>query len=106
MIDVIILNRNLGEVCDNLVERLNSFLIEGKDQVIVVDSGSEPQLRSRFTSIGLSDELTHQQGLRFGRGMNLGLQHRESLENKILGFYYFRLIQKLLNGICIGSCKT
>lgn len=82
MIDVIILNRNLGEVCDNLVERLNSFLIEGKDQVIVVDSGSEPQLRSRFTSIGLSDELTHQQGLRFGRGMNLGLQHRESLENK------------------------
>jgi GT2 family glycosyltransferase len=82
LIDVIILNRNLGEVCDALVEKLNSFLIQGVDRVIVVDSGSESSLKSRYTSVGLSDELTHQQGLRFGRGMNLGLQYRESLGAK------------------------
>lgn len=81
MIDVIILNRNLGEVCDRLVENLGNFL-EADDQIIVVDSGSEEHLKSRFTSIGLSDELTRKQGLRFGRGMNLGLKFRRDNEGK------------------------
>jgi len=81
MIDVIILNRNLGNVCDALVEKLSAHLNKDFDRIIVVDSGSEVELKSRHTSVGLDDEETRQHGLRFGRGMNLGLQYRRNLEN-------------------------
>jgi GT2 family glycosyltransferase len=81
MIDVIILNRNLGEVCDALVLKLSEFIDKSTDQIIVVDSGSESDLKSKHTSVGLDDEFTRKQGLRFGRGMNLGLNHRRNLES-------------------------
>ena len=81
MIDVIILNRNLGEVCDALVDKLSAHLNKDLDRIIVVDSGSEAELKSRHTSVGLDDEETRRHGLRFGRGMNLGLQYRRNLEN-------------------------
>jgi GT2 family glycosyltransferase len=80
MIDIIILNRNLGEVCDALVAKLSAHLDLELDNMIVVDSGSEPELKSRHTSIGLDDERTRQHGLRFGRGMNLGLEYRRNLQ--------------------------
>jgi GT2 family glycosyltransferase len=80
MIDVIILNRNLGEVCDALILKLSTYLNLDLDNIIVVDSGSEPGLKSRYTSVGLDDEHTRQHGLRFGRGMNLGLEYRRSLQ--------------------------
>ena len=81
MIDVIILNRNLGEVCDALVEKLSTHLNKDLDHIIVVDSGSETELKSRHTSVGLDDKETRQHGLRFGRGMNLGLKYRRNLES-------------------------
>lgn len=81
MIDIIILNRNLGEVCDALVSKLSEFIDNRTDQIIVVDSGSEANLKSQHTSVGLDDEFTKKHGLRFGRGMNLGLQYRRNLEN-------------------------
>ena len=80
MIDVIILNRNLGEVCDALVAKLSTYLDLELDNIIVVDSGSEPELKSRHTSVGLDDKNTRQNGLRFGRGMNLGLEYRRNLQ--------------------------
>ena len=80
MIDVIILNRNLGEVCDALVAKLSAHLDLELDNIIVVDSGSEPELKSRHTSVGLDDKNTRQNGLRFGRGMNLGLEYRRNLQ--------------------------
>ncbi len=81
MIDVIILNRNLGEVCDALVGKLSALLNKDSDQIIVVDSGSEEELKSRHTSVGLDDEETRNHGLRFGKGMNLGLKFRRQLKN-------------------------
>jgi len=80
MIDVIILNRNLGEVCDALVLKLSAHLDMSLDQIIVVDSGSEEELKSRYTSISIDDERTRQHGLRYGRGMNVGLQYRRNLQ--------------------------
>lgn len=80
MIDVIILNRNLGEVCDALIVKLSAHLDLELDNIIVVDSGSDSELKSRHTSVGLDDEKTRQHGLRFGRGMNLGLEYRRSLQ--------------------------
>lgn len=80
MIDIIILNRNLGRVCDNLVESLGD-LLGSDDTVTVVDAGSRDDGKSVFTSVESQDDYTREFGLRFGRGMNLGLEYREQIGN-------------------------
>jgi len=75
MIDVLILNRNLGEVCDALVADLSARL-STRDTLTVIDSGSDSSLKSRHTTIHVADKETKKHGLRFNRGMNVGLQYR------------------------------
>ena len=75
MIDVLILNRNLGEVCDALVADLSARL-STQDTLTVIDSGSDSSLKSRHTTIHVADKETREHGLRFNRGMNVGLQYR------------------------------
>jgi len=66
----IILNRNLGEVCDNLRKKL---LDKGIMDVIVVDSSTDELLQSKFVSIGAIDHEAKTNGYRINRGFNLGL---------------------------------
>lgn len=75
MIDVLILNRNLGNVCDRLTEDLLTRL-GPEDTITVVDAGSRNEQKSAYTSVHCEDSYTQEHGLRFGRGMNLGLKHR------------------------------
>lgn len=76
MLDIIILNRNLGDVCDALVSDLQAR-IRPNDEIIVVEAGSEPSRRSAHAAVVADDEETREMGLRFGRGMNLGLRYRD-----------------------------
>lgn len=68
----IILNRNLGEVCDKLREEL---LNKGILDVIVVDSSTDRSLQSKFVTIGAIDQNALEYGYRINRGFNLGLSH-------------------------------
>ncbi len=75
MIDVIVLNRNLGAICDGLLADIGGRL-GPDDTVTVVDAGSNDEQKSARTSVEAADSYTREHGLRFGRGMNLGLSHR------------------------------
>jgi hypothetical protein len=75
VIDVLILNRNLGEICDSLVRDLESRL-GSDDTITVIDAGSMDGQQSSYTAVKADDSDTRDHGLRFGRGMNLGLKHR------------------------------
>ena len=68
----IVLNRNLPEQTDRLVDRLQSFDSPLVD-VFVVDAGSDPDRRSRFTTWTADSEDARTRGLRYSRGMNFGL---------------------------------
>ena len=68
----VILNRNMGEVCDNLRKKL---LDEGIMDVIVVDSSTDEMLQSKFVSIGSIDQKAKDVGYRINRGFNLGLNY-------------------------------
>jgi len=68
----IILNRNLGEVCDALREEL---LSKGISDVIIVDSSTDKSLQSRFVTIGAIDQNALEHGYRINRGFNLGLNY-------------------------------
>lgn len=72
----IILNRNLGEICDELREEL---LRKGIFDVIVVDSSTDQSLKSKFVTIGAVDQNALDHGYRINRGFNLGLGY--ALEN-------------------------
>jgi hypothetical protein len=72
----IILNRNLGEICDELRKKL---LDMGVSEVIIVDSSTDKMLQSKFITIGAVDENALKQGYRINRGFNLGLSY--ALEN-------------------------
>jgi len=75
VIDVLILNRNLGEVCDLLVRDLKNRVCSS-DTITVIDAGSVDGQESSYTNVKADDAYTREQGLRFGRGMNLGLKYR------------------------------
>ena len=69
-ITVVIVNRNLGKVCDLLIENLTNF---GINQFEVVDASSDINLRSKnATCIPVSEEITAK-GLRINRGFNIGI---------------------------------
>ena len=72
----IILNRNLGKVCDAL--RLE-LLSRGVQNVIVVDSSTDQSLQSEYVTIGATDQSALDHGYRINRGFNLGLNY--ALEN-------------------------
>ena len=66
----IILNRNLGKVCDEL---RNELLSKGVSEVIIVDSSTDKMLQSKFVTIGALDKNALEHGYRINRGFNLGL---------------------------------
>ena len=72
----IILNRNLGEVCDALRKDL---LSKGVTDVIIVDSSTDQSLQSKFVTIGTIDQNAFEHGYRINRGFNLGLSY--AIEN-------------------------
>jgi hypothetical protein len=72
----IILNRNLGEVCDELRRKL---LSQGISDVIIVDSSTDVTLQSKFVTIKAQDKEALKLGFRINRGFNLGLNY--ALEN-------------------------
>lgn len=69
-LSAVILNRNLGQVCDALVDELN---LRGVNDIFVVDASSSPELRSQNATLMPQDFETITKGLRVNRGYNLGL---------------------------------
>jgi len=73
MIDVVILNRNLGHVCDQLYSSVEDRF--GKNvKLVVVDCSTSEDLASSKTTVRADWPEAIQQGLRFGRGMNVGMR--------------------------------
>ena len=72
----IILNRNLGKVCDAL---RNDLLSKGIQDVVIIDSSTDQSLQSKFVTIGAVDQNALEHGYRINRGFNLGLNY--ALEN-------------------------
>lgn len=72
MIDAIILNRNLGEVCDSLYRDVES-LFGPTCRIEVVDSSTSAKLASKKATVVAKTKEALEHGLRFGRGMNMGL---------------------------------
>jgi len=72
----IILNRNLGSVCDAL---RNDLLSKGIQNVVIIDSSTDQFLQSKFVTIGAVDQNAIKHGYRINRGFNLGLNY--ALEN-------------------------
>lgn len=74
VIDVVVLNRNLGSVCDALCAEIDSrFGSESK--LVVVDCSTSPALSSTRKTVVDESEMAIQSGLRFNRGMNKGIAH-------------------------------
>ena len=106
MLDAVVLNRNLGQVCDDLVDTLVSSGVD-LDCIQVVDAGSQAENLSQFTTVFCDDEVTRRDGLRFCRGMNRGLQARKGqvrlnewvallpVDTQLLKWDYNKLTQQL-----------
>jgi hypothetical protein len=73
MIDVVVLNRNLGTVCDALCESAREIFGKGTN-LVVVDCSTSDELASTDVTVRANWPEAIEQGLRFGRGMNAGLQ--------------------------------
>jgi hypothetical protein len=71
-VDVLILNRNMQKVTDELVEKLKAHT--DVQNCLVVDAGSRESEVSKYTFIRDSSERTLQLGLRPNKGFQLGLQ--------------------------------
>jgi hypothetical protein len=78
LIDVLILNRNLKQVTDNLVATLKSD--PRVDFVGVIDAGSRQEEISNFTVVRDDSIEVEQHGLRLNRGFNLGVSWWQSQE--------------------------
>lgn len=72
LISAVIINRNLGTVCDNLVIRLQSF---GIKEIYVVEASTSTKLQSKFANVYPNDVSVTEKGLRINRGFNLGIHH-------------------------------
>jgi len=68
----IILIRNLPKPTDLLYEHLNKYDKEWTD-VYVLEAGSEPENLSQYCTWDIREPDIIEHGLRYGRGMNLGL---------------------------------
>lgn len=85
----LVLNRNLPTVTDILVEHLVRWNGDLSD-VYVIESGSDPERRSRYQSFVADWPEARQHGLRFPRGFNFGLLELEKLRKYD---YYFLVCQ-------------
>lgn len=73
MFGAIIVNRNLGSVCDLLVQSVSEkFPLDYP--VEVVDCSTEESLMSTHATVVDSSPSAQEKGLRFGRGMNQGIK--------------------------------
>jgi hypothetical protein len=77
VIDVAILNRNLGQVCDQLVAKLLTLGVD-QENIVVVDCSTNMTLASTYSSIQVATEEVLQHGLRFNRGMNIAIDLLDS----------------------------
>lgn len=106
MIDVVILNRNLGNIADNLFHDVVRFGIPNEN-IVVVDSGSDNDKLSKFTTLRFNDLNTKESGLRPSRGFNHGITEllsRKSssewilllpVDARILKFDFVKLMQSI-----------
>jgi hypothetical protein len=69
-ITAVIVNRNLGNVCDALIENLTNFGIEKFE---VVEASTDVNLRSKHASCTPVSEEISSKGLRINRGYNIGI---------------------------------
>jgi len=72
----VILNRNLGKISDKLEEDLQSL---GISKIVIVDSSTSINLRSKNATIIQDSPEALREGLRINRGFNLGIA--SALEN-------------------------
>ena len=86
----LILNRNLGNVTDKLVDNILKFNRPYTD-VYVIDSGSNLNKQSKYTTWRASWRSALKKGLRFNRGMNFGLSKLFN-ENKFNNYNFFLLL--------------
>ena len=70
----IILNRNLPKVTDNLVNHLKEHDGNYTD-IFVIEAGSDDNNLSRNTTWHIKDEFTITHGLRYPRGVNIGIKN-------------------------------
>ena len=77
----IILNRNLPDVTDNLVNHINKYDGEFTD-IFVIEAGSDEINLSKNMTWYINDEFTMKNGLRYPRGLNLGIKKLYE-ENKL-----------------------
>ena len=68
----VILNRNLGQKCDDL---RNELLEIGFSEIVIVDSSPDQMLQSEYITIKASDANSIKKGLRINRGFNLGIDY-------------------------------
>lgn len=88
----LILNRNLPEVTDALVEHFQAHDGTVTD-IYVIESGSLPERRSRYSSFVADWPDAMEHGLRFPRGFNFGLIELNKLRQYE---YYFLVCQDAL----------
>ena len=77
----IILNRNLPDVTDNLVNHINKY-DGGLTDIFVIEAGSDENNLSKNATWYINDEFTKKYGLRYPRGLNLGIKKLYE-ENKL-----------------------
>ena len=71
-VSAVILNRNMGEICDNLRSTLNRH---GINEVFVVDASTTKKLMSLNPEVVPKGRDVKKNGLRINRGYNLGLSY-------------------------------
>ena len=78
----IILNRNLPNIVDDLVDHLKKY-DEKYTDIFVIEAGSDDNNLSKNFTWHINDEFTKAYGLRFPRGLNLGIKklHEEGKLN-------------------------
>ena len=86
----IVLNRNLPDVTDDLVDHLKKYDGEYTD-IFVIEAGSDSNNLSENTTWHINDKFTNAHGLRYPRGVNLGLQKLYK-ENKFINYDSFFFI--------------
>jgi hypothetical protein len=72
LIDAVVLNRNLGQACDNLCDHVERVFGSGTN-IVVVDCSTSSKLASNRPTVTVGTLEALRDGLRFNRGMNLGI---------------------------------
>lgn len=89
-IATIILNRNLPLATDKLYENIAKYNSDITD-IFVVESGSDVDRKSKYSTWWANDKEAVENGLRYGRGFNFGLTNLLE-ENKYDTYDYFFLV--------------